>query len=73
MKKEKERERLFFAFHRCPTLSSLLFLNTLPFFTLTCFGADVMLVSRVVLSQFKRTDTGLYRLTTLAVSDDSSA
>lgn len=37
--RKRERERLFFAVHRCPTLSSPLSLNTLSFFTSKWFGA----------------------------------
>lgn len=74
----EERERRSLPFIGL-SLSSLLSLSTLPFLhveVLWCVPhcADVtLLLSRVVLSQFKRTDTGLYRLAALEVSDDSSA
>lgn len=37
--REGARERVFFAFHKCPILSSLLSLNTQPLFTSGCSGA----------------------------------
>lgn len=38
-RRERERERVFFAFHKCPILSSVLFLNTQVLFTARCSGA----------------------------------
>lgn len=35
----REREGVFFAFHKCPILSSLLSLNSQPLFTSRCSGA----------------------------------
>lgn len=82
MKKEKEREREadfslpfisvpYFPLSSLPEHPTSLYIKVL-WCMLHC--ADVvLLVAHVVLSQFKRADTGLCRLTALGVSDDSSA